>query len=106
MAGDPAGYWSGTQAHVWARGRDGKLMHWWHDAGGVHRDDWGAPATAGTLEGRPVAYTTRFGGEAQQDVFGRGSDGNLYHWAWSPSAHEVQVWSWGGGDVVGDPAGF
>jgi hypothetical protein len=97
MAGDPAGFFSGTQQHVWARGSDDHLHHWWWDVGGsLHSDDWGS-----ALAGNPVAYPS---GD-EQGVFGRGEGGRLHHWFWSPNSNGVQTEDWGG-DLAGDAAGF
>lgn len=90
MSGDPAGFPYGGEQHVFARGDDGHLRHWWYASSDekVHADDWG-----GGLTGTPMA----FGWGVTKNVFARGDDGTLWHW-WEQGSEPGRVHrvSWGG----------
>ncbi|MBS2532225.1 family 20 glycosylhydrolase [Catenulispora sp. NF23] len=88
LAGDPAGFVFGTTQHVFGRGSDGRIHHWWYtDADNTTRaDDWGGPIT-----GNPAAVA--FGDV--QNVFARGVDGLLHHWWWQgsePIYEHHEIW--------------
>jgi hypothetical protein len=102
VTGDPAGFATPTEQHVFYRGPSGALEHIWWDNTSHKRfhTSWG-----GSVVGEPVAYT--FGD--QQMVFARTSDGQLMYWYWYPGiaggAPKTQIWA-AAGQVTGDPAGF
>jgi hypothetical protein len=86
----PAGFAYGEDQHVFGRGSDGHLHHWFYiaDSDSQHSDDWG-----GQLTGVPAAYLW---GSAM-NVVGRGPDGALWHWSWQASDPSYrQLTSWGG----------
>src|SRR5262249_35091089 len=71
VAGDPSGFWNGTQMLVWARATTGHLVHWWYDAAGLHREDWagdiadpdaGDPGTGDPGGGTPPPSSSRLAG--------------------------------------------
>ena len=101
MSGDPAGFPYSGEQHVFARGDDGHLRHWWYASADekVHADDW-----QGRLTGTPTA----FGWGVTKNVFARGEDGALWHW-WTQESEAglVHRASWGG-KVPADasPTGF
>lgn len=77
IASDPAGFSYGNEKHVFARGSDGRLNHWWSSGDGkVHADVWAARFT-----GNPTAYAWG----TTQNVVVRGASGSLQHWWWQPS---------------------
>jgi hypothetical protein len=86
FAGDPAGFSSGSERHVFGADANGKLSHLWWSAGDakVHGDHW-----AGTITGTPVAFVWG----RVQTVFARGSNGTLHRWWWQASdpAHVQQA---------------
>jgi hypothetical protein len=101
VTGDPTGFATATQQHVFYRGSKGTLEHRWWDARSRKRyhDNW-----KGSLVGAPVAYL--FG--AEQHVFARTADGSLRHWYWHPGLRggpRTQLWS-PKKTVLWDPAGF
>lgn len=77
IASDPAGFVYGNEQHVFARGTDGLLHHWWWSPGDglVHADTWNASFT-----GNPAAYVWG----STQNVVVRGTNGALQHWWWQP----------------------
>lgn len=101
LAGDPAGFRYGNEQHVYARGADGHLHHWWYreSTDQVNADDWG-----GQLTNTPLAYAWG----STQNVFARGPDGSLHHWWWQPSDPAVVHQDDWGGQLAADasPAGF
>jgi hexosaminidase len=78
LVGDPSGFLYGSDQHVFGRGSDGHLHHWYYSASGnaVVGNDWG-----GGLTGDPSAVV--FG--AAQVIFARGLDGTLHRWWWQAS---------------------
>lgn len=105
-AGQPTAFSSGGQQHVFARGPDGHLHHWVTStlSGGWAEDDWTAKAAADgspslDLAGDPAGFM--YGTE--QDVFGRGTDGHLHHWAYNPARGTVTADDWGG-QLTADPS--
>jgi hypothetical protein len=77
LAGNPCGFVTGDQLHVFGRDNAARLHHWAWDPGlGLVQQDWG-----GSLTSDPAAVLH---GE-QQHVFGRNSNGHLHHWLWDPA---------------------
>jgi hexosaminidase len=78
ITGNPAGFAYGTNQHVFARGTDGRLRHFYYDTASrrVVAQSWG-----GDIAGDPVAYVWG----RTQNVFAVGSDGALHKWWWQPS---------------------
>lgn len=78
FGGDLAGFAYGNQQHVFVRGNDNRLRHFFWDgtSGRVVSDSWG-----GNIAGSPVAFAW---GKTQQ-VFAVGSTGELRRWWWQPS---------------------
>jgi hypothetical protein len=104
--GQPTAYQSGTQQHVFARGPDNHLHHWWTGAvsGGWARDDWTVKALTSRspsldLAGDPAGFL--YG--SQQHAFGRGTDGHLHHWYYSVGNNTLKADDWGG-QFTGTPS--
>ncbi|NUO48715.1 MAG: hypothetical protein HOV80_07655 [Polyangiaceae bacterium] len=98
-AGRPVAFVHGTSQHVFARGADGSLPHWfWDPVNGGRFDNW---APNGGLAGDPAAIA--FGD--YQAVFAVDTGGKLQHWYWGPNTNGVQHDTWGAG-VVGRPSVF
>jgi hypothetical protein len=98
-AGQPVAFIDGTSQHVFARGANGTLEHWfWDPINGGNHDDW---APNGGLAGDPAAIMI---GEFQ-DVFAVDQGGNLQHWFWGPHTNGVQHDTWGSG-AAGRPSVF
>ncbi|NUP06008.1 MAG: DUF346 domain-containing protein [Polyangiaceae bacterium] len=98
-AGDPVSFVHGTSQHVFARGTDGSLKHWfWDPANGPRNDVW---AAGGSIAGDPAAIVI---GD-YEDVWAVDQGGKLQHWFWGPDTNGVQHDTWGQG-VVGRPSVF
>ncbi len=94
--GAPVAFVDGTSQHVFARGTDGSLEHWfWDPINGAGHDAW---APSGGLAGDPAAIMI---GD-YQDVWGVDQSGGLQHWYWGPTTNGVQHDTWGTG-AVGRP---
>ncbi|WP_370365199.1 family 20 glycosylhydrolase [Catenulispora sp. GP43] len=105
-AGQPAGFASNTQQHVFGRGPDGHLHHWFTGsvAGGWTQEDWTAKAAGSgspslDLAGDPAGFLSG----SNQHVFGRGSDGHLHHWYYNAASNTVVANDWGG-QFTGNPS--
>jgi hypothetical protein len=97
--GQPVTFVAGTSQHVFARGKDGSLQHWfWDPANGANHDVWSANAG---LAGDPTAMVI---GD-YEDVWAVDGGGKLQHWYWGPKSNGVQHDSWGSG-VAGRPSAF
>ena len=104
--GQPTALASSTQQHVFVRGGDGHLHHWFTPAvsGGWIPEDWTAKAAGSGsaslgLAGNPSGFLD--GGS--QHMFGRGTDGHLHHWYYNASTNTVVANDWGG-QFTGDPS--
>jgi hypothetical protein len=97
--GQPVTLVDGTSQHVFARGGNGSLSHWfWDPINGARSDNW-APSAG--LTGDPAAILI---GD-YQDVWATDQAGKLQHWFWGPNSGGVQHDTWGSG-VVGRPSVF
>ncbi|NUP06026.1 MAG: CHAP domain-containing protein [Polyangiaceae bacterium] len=98
-AGEPVSFVHGTSQHVFARGTDGSLKHWfWDPANGPRNDVW---APAGSIAGDPAAIVI----DDYEDVWAVDQGGKLQHWFWGPDTNGVKHDTWGQG-VVGRPSVF
>ncbi len=98
-AGRPVTFVDGTSQHVFARGKDGSLQHWfWDPVNGAGHDDW-APGAG--LAGDPAAIMVG----AFQGVWAVDGAGKLQHWWWGPNSNGVHHDTWGSG-AVGRPSVF
>ncbi len=96
-SGNPVTFVHGTSQHVFARGADGSLAHWfWDPVGGGKFDNW---APNGGLAGDPAAIVI---GD-YQGVWAVDQAGKLQHWYWGPNTGGVKQDTWGEG-VVGRPS--
>jgi hypothetical protein len=96
-AGQPVTFVHGTSQHVFARGNDGSLAHWfWDPVNGSRHDSW-APKAG--LTGDPAAIVI---GDFEA-VWAIDQAGKLQHWWWGPSTNGVQHDTWGSG-VAGRPS--
>ena len=97
--GRPATFVHGTSQHMFARGKDGSLPHWYWDPGhGVRQDNW-APGLG--LAGDPAAIVI---GDFEA-VWAVDGSGKLQHFWWGPNTNGVKHDTWGSG-VVGRPTVF
>ena len=98
-AGNPVTFVHGTSQHVFARGNDSSLKHWfWDPVNGARTDNW-APGAG--LAGDPAAIVI---GDFEA-VWAVDQGGNLQHWWWGPKTNGVKHDTWGSG-VVGRPSVF
>lgn len=98
-AGTPVTFTHGTSQHLFARGTDGSLKHWfWDPINGGNKDSW---APSGSLAGDPAAIVI---GDYQA-VFAVDGGGALQHWYWGPNTNGVKHDTWGSG-AVGRPSVF
>ncbi len=101
LTGRAMGYAHAGQRHVFARGRDDTLRHWWFGPGmsvpGL--DDW-------DTVGRVVSDPTGFAYGSQQHVFYRNPDGWLEHRFYDLDTGRVTGGVWPGGRFVGNPFVF
>ncbi|GIM86674.1 peptidoglycan DD-metalloendopeptidase family protein [Salinispora arenicola] len=101
LTGRAMGYAHAGQRHVFARGRDDTLRHWWFGPGmsvpGL--DDW-------DTVGRVVSDPTGFAYGSQQHVFYRNPDGWLEHRFYDLDTGRVSGGVWPGGRFVGNPFAF
>ncbi|NUR28482.1 MAG: family 20 glycosylhydrolase, partial [Catenulispora sp.] len=96
LVSNPTGFLYGSDQHVFGRGTDGHLHHWWYSttSNTVIANDWG-----GQFTGNPSAVVF---GDAQV-VFARGTDGTLWRWWWQASdPGYVHRESWGGPRIAAD----
>jgi Repeat of unknown function (DUF346)/CHAP domain len=97
--GNPVTFVHGTSQHVFARGTDASLKHWfWDPINGARNDNW-APGAG--LAGDPAAIVI---GDFEA-VWAVDQGGNLQHYWWGPKTNGVQHDTWGSG-VVGRPSVF
>jgi len=97
--GQPVSFVDGTSQHIFARGADGSLAHWfWDPVNGARNDNW---APNGKLTGDPAAI--RIGD--YQDVWAVDQSASLQHWFWGPNSNGVQHDTWGTG-AAGRPSVF
>jgi hypothetical protein len=75
--------------HVFGRGTDGKLKHWYWAPGMTTPgfQDWGGDAA-----GNPAGFSDG----TNQHAFARGSDGKLKHWYWVPGMTTPGFQDWAG----------
>ncbi|MEV0397030.1 N-acetylmuramoyl-L-alanine amidase [Polymorphospora rubra] len=100
LTGRPVGYVHNGQQHVFARGTDNTLRHWWQSGGGAPGlDNWGAV-------GRVMSNPTGFAYGNQQHVFYRNPDGLLEHKFFDLVSGQVSGGVWAGGPFVGNPYAF
>jgi len=100
LVGKPVGYIHNNQQHVFARGTDNTIRHWWQAGdGNPVLDDWG---TAGRVMSNPSGFA--YGG--QQHLFYRNPDGNLEHKFWDQGTDQITTGVWAGGPFVGNPFAF
>lgn len=101
LTGKALGYAHAGQQHVFARGSDDTLRHWWFapgmDAPGM--DDW-------DTRGRVASDPTGFAYGSQQHVFYRNPDGQLEHRFYDLDTGHVTSGVWPGGTFVGNPYAF
>ena len=98
-AGRPVSFVDGTSQHVFARGEDGSLQHWfWDPVNGAGHDAW---ASGAGLVGDPAAMMI---GDFQ-DVWAVDAAGSLQHWYWGPATNGVKHDTWGSG-ALGRPSVF
>jgi hypothetical protein len=98
-AGKPVTFTHGTSQHVFARGTDGSLKHWfWDPINGGRSDTW---APSGSIASDPAAIVI---GDYQA-VWAVDQGGQLQHWYWGPNTNGVKHDTWGSG-VVGRPSVF
>lgn len=74
LASAPSSIISGDDGskHVFARGADDRLLHWWYDQG------WRREVLAGSITSTPAVAVSPVTGELH--VFARSADGQLSHW--------------------------
>lgn len=95
--GQPVTFVHGTSQHLFARGANGSLAHWfWDPVNGGRQDNW---APNGGLAGDPAAIVI---GDFEA-VWAVDSGGKLQHWYWGPNTGGVKQDTWGAG-VVGRPS--
>lgn len=100
LAGKPVGYVHNNQQHVFARGTDNTIRHWWQAGTGAPvMDTWGT-------EGRVMSNPTGFAYGSQQHIFYRNPDGNLEHKFWEQSTDQITTGVWAGGPFIGNPFAF
>lgn len=88
LAGKPVGYVHNNQQHVFARGTDNTIRHWWQAGTGAPvMDTWGT-------EGRVMSNPTGFAYGSQQHIFYRNPDGNLEHKFWEQSTDQITTGVW------------
>jgi surface antigen len=98
-AGKPVTFVHGTSQHVFARGVNGSLEHWfWDPVNGGNHDVW---APGGSIAGDPAAIVI---GD-YQGVWAVDQGGSLQHWWWGPDTNGIKHDTWGSG-VVGRPSVF
>lgn len=96
LTGKALGYAHAGQQHVFARGSDDTLRHWWFAPG---MDDW-------DTRGRVASDPTGFAYGSQQHVFYRNPDGQLEHRFYDLDTGHVTSGVWPGGTFVGNPYAF
>ncbi|TDU89109.1 repeat uncharacterized protein DUF346 [Kribbella voronezhensis] len=100
LVGRPLGYIHNNQQHVFARGSDNTIRHWWQAGTGAPvLDNWG---TTGRVMSNPSGFA--YGG--QQHLFYRNPDGNLEHKFWDQGTDQITTGVWAGGPFVGNPFAF
>jgi hypothetical protein len=100
LAGKPFGFVHNGQQHVFARGKDNTMRHWWQAGTGAPvLDTWGT-------EGRVLSNATGFPYPNQQHLFYRNPDGNLEHKFWDQGTDQITTGVWANGPFVGNPHAF
>jgi hypothetical protein len=100
LAGKPVGYVHDGLQHVFARGTDNTLRHWFQSGSAAPGlDNWG---TGGRVMSNPAGFA--YGN--QQHVFYRNPAGELEHKFYDTVARAVSGDVWGGGTFVGNPFAF
>jgi hypothetical protein len=101
LTGVPVGYVHNGQQHVFARGVDNTLRHWWLGPGmtAPGLDNWNTP-------GLVTSDPTGFAYGNQQHVFFRNPAGNLEHRFYDTVSGQVSGGVWPGGPFVGNPFAF
>jgi hypothetical protein len=98
-AGKPVTFTHGTSQHLFARGTDGSLKHWfWDPVNGGNSDSW---APSGSLASDPAAIVI---GDYQA-VWAVDGASQLQHWYWGPDTNGVKHDTWGSG-AAGRPSVF
>ncbi|OKI18670.1 hypothetical protein A6A25_39670 [Saccharothrix sp. CB00851] len=104
ISSDPTGFtWRGEQ-HVFARGQNGTLEHWWFaPTTGVSHNGWG-----GYLIGSPSGFASAYDGADQQlHVMARDGEGRLLHYWWDAAAPgTIRRDIWTAPSIVSDPTGL
>ncbi|GAA0612274.1 N-acetylmuramoyl-L-alanine amidase [Kribbella sandramycini] len=97
LVGKPVGFVHNGQQHVFARGNNNTVRHWWQaGTGNPVLDTWGT-------EGRVLSNPTGFAYRNQQHLFYRNPDGNLEHKFWDQGTNQITTGVWAGGPFVGNP---
>jgi hypothetical protein len=97
LEGKAIGYVHNGQQHVFARGADNTLRHWWQSgSGGPGLEDW-------NTAGRVMSDPTGFAYGDQQHVFFRNPDGDLEHRFYDLNSGQVFRWGVAGRAVRGQP---
>ncbi|CAM3344888.1 N-acetylmuramoyl-L-alanine amidase [Stackebrandtia soli] len=100
IAGKAVGYVHEGMQHVFARGTDGTLRHWFQTGGNPPgMDDWG-------VVGRMASDPTGFAYGRQHHVFFRNTSGELEHRFFDNPSGTVNGGVWPGGAFVGNPFAF
>ncbi|GAA4906112.1 repeat uncharacterized protein DUF346 [Stackebrandtia albiflava] len=100
LAGRTVGYVHEGLQHVFARGADDTLRHWFQSGGNPPGlDDWD---TAGLVKSAPAGFP--YG--SQQHVFFRNPQGRLEHRFYDTSGHHLNGGVWGDIPFVGNPVAF
>ncbi|HET6146156.1 MAG TPA: hypothetical protein VFH68_01380 [Polyangia bacterium] len=94
----------GNHISAFYRGKDGTYYNEWHEpgGGGWKRESLGA-ASVLTSDPAAVAWTANDGVQ-KMDVYGRGTDGQLWGNRWSADSHAWSGWFPLGGLVIGSAA--
>jgi Repeat of unknown function (DUF346) len=88
-------YHGDDQHHVYARGANDTLQHFWYPAS---NPAWNRATLTGSLTAEPAAY---FAG-GQHHVYGRNASGALQHWWYDDAWHSANL----GGSIAGSPAAY
>ncbi|HIW63081.1 MAG TPA: peptidoglycan DD-metalloendopeptidase family protein [Candidatus Stackebrandtia excrementipullorum] len=100
IVGQPFGYFHDDLQHVFARGTNDTLLHWFRSGNATPGlDHWG---TEGKVKSDPTGFAYR----TQQHVFFRNPDGNLEHRWYDAADKQVRSGVWPGGEFVGNPYAF
>jgi hypothetical protein len=100
LEGKAIGYVHNGQQHVFARGTNDTLRHWWQSgSGGPGLENWN---TSGLVKSEPAGFASG----NQQHLFFRNPDGDLEHRFYDLIAGGVTGGVWPGGPFVGNPCAF